>query len=74
VKLGSALILLGAIGLNVLLVLGGLGAITFGVAGVLFFGSGALLPIALIGIVALGAGIGFAFKVTRPAWRLAKED
>jgi hypothetical protein len=56
--------------LTLLLIFGGLGAIVFGVGGALAFGSYALMPIALAGLISFAGGIAFAFKVARPAWRM----
>jgi len=59
-----------AVALTLLLILGGLAAIVLGVGGGIAFGSYALLPIALAGLVCFAAGVVFAFKVAWPALRM----
>jgi hypothetical protein len=73
VNVTAVVILVCAVGLALVLILGGLAAIAFGLSGLLF-GSAALLPIALVGLITFGSGLLFALKIALPALRLAKED
>jgi hypothetical protein len=74
VRIAPASILVGAAVVTLLLVLGGVTLMAFGVAGLLFFGSTGLMPIALVGLLAFVGGLFLAIKVVRPGLRLAKED
>ena len=70
-RINSVLILIASIVLTLLLIVGGLGAIVIGIGGGIAFGSYALMPIALAGLIAFAAGVVFAFKIVWPAFRLA---
>ena len=71
-KVASGLIVTAAIAVTLLLLLGGLAALLFGLGLAMFGGSG--LSTAVLGLFVLACGIVFALKVVRPAWRLAKEE
>jgi hypothetical protein len=73
VRGSSALIFAGAIILTLVLVLGGLAGILFGVFATMLGGGGWLI-FAAFGVILVGCGVGFVFKVVVPAWKMTRAD